>query len=87
VKTQFGYFDYAGQEQPTYDPGLDVECLVCGEILSSPMVTPSLMLEGDNRSYFYRLHKHCSDGLSPEQESEVDGLLLDTIIKARNNLN
>lgn len=79
----FGYFTAPEQTEPVYDPGLEVNCPACNQRLSRPMVTPSLMVPGDSRSYFYRMHKACSDSITPEQESNIDGLLIDAIYKTR----
>jgi hypothetical protein len=81
--TIYGYFDDYGTV-PTFDPGLDVNCPVCHKKLSDPMKTINLMLPGDKRSYFYRVHKPCWDNLTPEQQGDVDGLLLDPIIQTKN---
>lgn len=81
---QYGHFTDAAQTRPSYDPGLDIECPVCGKRLSPPLKTISLMLPGDERSYFYRTHKGCYDGLSEEGRTRVDGLLIDAIASARN---
>jgi hypothetical protein len=79
----FGYFDEAYQETPAHDPGLSVDCPVCNRTLSRPVVTISLMVPGDSRSYFYRLHKACRDALTPEQETNIDSVLIDAIVSLR----
>ncbi len=79
----YGYFDQPFQETPAYDPGLEVACPICGCRLSRPMKTISLLAEGDTRSYFYRVHQPCYEKLSPEQISDLDGLILDPIFRAR----
>lgn len=81
-RSMFGYFKYPNSIVPDYDPGLGVDCPVCNKVLSAPMVTVSLMAEGDSRSYFYRLHKSCADTVSPELETEIDSLLIDAIAGA-----
>lgn len=75
----FGYFDDKS-DTPAYDPGLDAICIYCREKLESPVVTPSLMIPGDNRSYFYRLHKECSQKMQDEgSEGHYDSLIIDSI--------
>lgn len=62
-----GYYDDPSQATPTYNPGLNVPCVICFKPLSAPMKTISLMMPGDHRSYFYRAHKACYEAL-PEAE-------------------
>jgi hypothetical protein len=81
----FGYFDAPYQEIPAYDPGLGVDCPVCNRPLSRPVVTTSLMVPGDGRSYFYRMHKACRAGLTPEAETNIDSVLVDAVVAARNS--
>ena len=83
----FGFFDDRYQTEPSQDPGFEVDCPVCHKRIEAPMVTVSLMLVGDNRSYFYRMHKACSDSVSPELETEIDSLLMDAVGRARNSVN
>lgn len=80
----FGYFSEPGQQEPTYDPGLNVECPVCYRRLTSPMVTVSLAIEEDTRSYFYRAHKGCFEDLTEDEQSDLDGLIVDAVIASRN---
>ncbi len=75
--TQFGYFTDERQTEPEYDPGLGVDCPVCQKVLERPVVTVSLMLPGDVRSYFYRMHADCAETLTPEQEQAIDSQLVD----------
>jgi len=75
----FGYFDDTSQT-PAYDPGLDVICIYCRKKLELPVRSYSLMVPGNNRSYFYRVHRHCSDTMQAEgSESHYDGIIIDTI--------
>jgi hypothetical protein len=72
---QFGYFSNATDEQPTFDPGLDAPCPVCGEVLSSASIkTVSFHTPGSPRSWFYRIHKHCA---TPERERDIESLIVD----------
>lgn len=84
TKTIYGYFDSPDNETPAYDPALDVECPVCAEKLSLPVKTISLMLVGDNRSYFYRTHKTCYERLSSEEQTQLDSILIDAIANTKN---
>ncbi len=80
----YGYFTSPDQSEPAYEPGLEVDCPICHERLSHPMKTVSLMLEGDNRSYFYRVHKSCFENLSDVEVGNLDGLILDAVIASKN---
>lgn len=75
----YGYFDQADQLTPAHDPGLAVDCPVCHMPLARPVATTSLMVPGDVRSYFYRMHKACRDGLTEQQETNIDSILIDAI--------
>ena len=69
-----GYFDDPTQQEPTFDPGVDISCPVCLRKLYDPMKTISLMKIGSNKSYFFRIHKHCSGPEADKIEwSIVDG--------------
>jgi hypothetical protein len=81
---RFGYFEDSLSENPAYDPGIDVDCPVCHARLSPPLKTISVMAEGDDRSYFYRTHKPCFEGLSEQQASDLDGLIIDRFHIIRN---
>lgn len=83
----YGYYDSPTQNEPVYDPGLEVDCPSCGKPLELPMKTISLMLydrkQGD-RSYFYRTHKACYDLLDETQRGALDGLIVDAVASSRN---
>lgn len=85
----FGYFDDPSQTEPAFDPGLDVDCPICHTKLSRPMKTISVMLDDpnlggrDSRSYFYRAHKDCYDALAPEQETNLDGAIIDAVARSK----
>ncbi|CAG0946253.1 hypothetical protein ANRL1_02870 [Anaerolineae bacterium] len=79
----YGYFASPLSEAPDYDPGLEVECPVCYCRLSHPVKTISVMAEGDSKSYFYRTHKSCYDNLTPENETELDSFIIDTISRTK----
>lgn len=80
----YGYFDSPTQIDPKFDPGLDVSCPVCGGMLVEPVKTISIMVPTSDRSYFYRTHKQCYDGLDDAGKSRVDGLIVDMVVSARN---
>src|SRR5207253_1542630 len=74
----FGYYDAPGQTEPTFDPGLDVLCPFCLCSLRSGQVqTVSLMLPGDVRCFFYRVHKECRAQASEKEIDEIEGALID----------
>lgn len=77
----FGFFDKADQITPAFDPGLDVLCPFCLRQLSAPMKTISFWLPGDARSYFYRSHKACYEGATPEAISQIESAQIDTSLK------
>lgn len=64
---------------PTHDPGLEVNCVICGKPLSLPVKTISLMVVGDMGSYFYRTHKECYEQLDEKEISAIEGSLIDII--------
>lgn len=76
--TLLGYFDYPGQEIPTYDPPHDGPCIVCGESLNNPMKTISLSRADVEfpRSYFYRAHKVCYES-DPRKADEIAFTILE----------
>ena len=86
--TLFGYFDSPDQTKPAFDPGLEIDCPFCDHELHNTthasVKTISLMLEGDNRSYFYRAHEVCYDVAWLEQITAVESALIDAIASARN---
>lgn len=69
-----GYCDSATQKEPTFNPGLEVDCPICSEQLNREDIrTISLMLmHNPNRSYFYRVHKSCHEGLSQQEQDDLD---------------
>ena len=81
----YGYYDDATQTDPTYDPGLGADCPVCHLSLTPPIVTISLMVPGDSRSYFYRLHRYCQNTLTREQETDIDSVIVDAVVRSREN--
>lgn len=83
---RIGYFSKPEQEKPTYDPGLDIKCLVCNKKLSMPIKTISFLVPNDQRSYFYRLHKICA---TEENQKRIEGPIVDAIYEIQetgNNL-
>lgn len=78
TKSIFGYYERADQTTPTYDPGMDALCPHCLKQLERPVRTMSLLLPGDNRSFFYRTHKECDERATPEQVMEIESSIIDT---------
>lgn len=72
-----GYYDSALQTKPVYDPGLDVICLSCGKALEEPVKTISVSAVDSDRSLFYRVHKHCFDNATEEQQLNWDSVVLE----------
>ncbi len=79
-----GYFE-GTESTPSYDPGDGSPCLVCTKPMQFKItrnVTISLAVVGGNRSYFFRCHKDCWDGLSEEEQSEIEGSIIDRAVEA-----
>jgi len=80
----YGYFTAPEQTEPVYDPGISAPCPICSSTLDAIDVrTISLMVPGDSRSYFYRVHRSCHEPLSEAERIKVDGLLIDAIFSSR----
>lgn len=79
--SKFGYFSSADQDLPEFDPGLDIDCLVCSKRLEPPLKTISLFVPNTDRSYFYRTHRNCYDSLSDNQKTMLDSQLVDKVFK------
>ena len=77
----FGWFDSSDQTVPAHDPGLKAPCPVCAKELAAPMKTISLMTvdTGSDRSYFFRAHKQCWEGISEHERGEIEGSLVDAV--------
>lgn len=59
--TIFGYFESLS-DTPTFDPGDQAPCPGCGESVGRIGVrSPSVLVPGDYRCYFYRYHIACED--------------------------
>lgn len=81
----YGYFTDAAQTEPVFNPGVGVPCPICANELDAINVrTVSLMVPGDSRSYFYRVHRSCHEPLTEEERIRVDGVLIDAIYSTRN---
>ena len=75
----FGYFD-SHSDTPTYDPMQDAPCLICLKSWTlNDVKTLSLMRVGDERSYFYRVHKTCYENLSEHDRDTYDWSLIDNL--------
>ena len=77
----FGWFDSPDQTVPAHDPGLITICPVCAEELGRPIKTISLVTvdTGSDRSYVFRAHKQCWDGISEHERGEIEGSLVDAV--------
>lgn len=84
----FGYFDQPNQSIPAYDPGPSAICPGCQLALDYPFKkvnTFSLMVPGDNRSYFYRVHKDCLESMSDEDISLVEETIVSAVYTSHSN--
>lgn len=71
----YGFFSSPYDEEPTYDPGLDISCPACKQpLLSTNRKTVSFSVPGSDRSWFYRIHAACS---TPELEIELESAVID----------
>lgn len=74
----FGYFDRAGQGEPTYDPGPNVLCPVCLRMLSDPVRTVSMVAaHAPQRSYFYRLRKVCHENAADDTLIQIESAVIE----------
>lgn len=81
----YGYYTDASQTVPEFDPGLDALCPICaGKLNVVDVRTISLMVPGDSKSYFYRVHRSCHEPLSEQERIRMDGLLIDAVCSTRN---
>lgn len=70
----FGYFDAPHQTSPAYDPGREAICPECLRALGDdPVRTHSLVVPGDKRCFFWRVHKACE---TDELIDRVEGALV-----------
>lgn len=83
----YGFFDYPEQFKPTFDPGMAALCPVCHKPMNqhgpNNIVTISLYVEGDTRSYFYRAGKSCYEGLNDFQQGLIDAVIADAVLQAK----
>jgi hypothetical protein len=71
-----GYYDRADQTEPTYNPPKDAPCVICYKPLCAPLKTISLLKPGGSRSYFYRAHKACYEGLGDDEIGDLEWSML-----------
>lgn len=61
---------------PQYDPGFKRPCPVCGRFLTSDDVRTACLMDIDQKgkpaSFFYRLHRTCSNDTSPTTIEAID---------------
>lgn len=74
-----GWYDAAGQSEPTFDPGPTTPCVVCHKSLTPDNVrTISVMWQQERtQSLFYRMHRTCSETLTDTERELYDGAVLD----------
>ena len=77
-----GRFDDTS-DTPTFDPGLNVPCVVCAKQLSRPMKSISLMAEGGSSSYFFRVHKECWENLDDREQWLIESSIIDSVKEAK----
>ena len=76
-----GYYDKP-EGPAAYDPGKDCPCIVCMVPLAPPMVSISLMADGvRDKSFFFRAHKACWDGLTEDEQGRFESSVIDTHLK------
>lgn len=76
----FGWFDKTDAFTPAHDPTVeDGKCPICGSGLIRPVMTISLMKDGDDRSYFFRCHKGCYENISDEELNLIESSLIDEL--------
>lgn len=73
----FGYFDKPESDVPAHDPCMAAPCIVCMRLLSAPVMTISLTPIGNERSYFFRVHKDCWLSCSSEEKTKYESSLID----------
>lgn len=87
----FGYFDDPSQIEPTYDPGQNAPCLICGKPWMPGTVHITIFATWDETKqkdtcYFYRFHRTCHDGLgSDEQREEFEGRMFESTQTSNND--
>lgn len=77
----YGWFEDSAA-QPVYDPPHDAACPLCGNPITATDVRTISLMWGDrhgNRSYFYRAHRTCHNGLSDDESNKLDGEILDRV--------
>lgn len=76
----FGWFTADNPHVPAHDPTVDGGiCPVCSKPLSRPVVTTSLMKDGDDKSYFFRCHKVCHSSMGEEEMGLLESSLIDAL--------
>ncbi len=83
MTTIYGYFDDPAQDVPAFDPGLTVTCPICQQMLTGDALCHSFMAPGDTRSYFWRYHRRCAEGLPADWQDAIDELMVHAIYLAR----
>lgn len=74
-----GIYGYTtkGNLHDVLDPGVQgVTCFLCGQLLTSGRIVSGELNIGTDRTYFYRVHANCVDGMD---KAIVDGIILNAI--------
>lgn len=76
----FGFFEDE-REVPTYEPGTEVSCLLCGKPLNYPAnaiktISIYAFFHYAPRSYFYRTHKECYESTPESEIGDIEGSVM-----------
>lgn len=79
MKSIFGYYDNPTQTEPAYDPGVEGTlcpyCLI--ELNHLDIRSYSLMVPGDSKSFFYRVHRSCDELVTEDERQIIESSLID----------
>ena len=78
-----GWFDDPAQTEPVYRPPFPGPCIVCMKpMLNQSDVRVTCLMWQDRKhglSVFYRMHRTCAESLTPDEMSDYDGVVLDSM--------
>ncbi|MPZ21784.1 MAG: hypothetical protein GEV06_28460 [Luteitalea sp.] len=73
-----GYFERPEDTLPTFDPGMDVPCPICGDALSArPRTSISVLPDSGARSLFFRAHRSCWRDASRDVQHDIESQVVD----------
>lgn len=82
-----GWFVALGDEKPFSDPGMGAPCPVCAKPVRDPKSTTvqpiktiSFMPVAVRKSFFFRVHKACWEGISEDEQGVIEGVFVDDIV-------